>query len=182
MRDEQDRPWKRLERRLQRLAALEVEMVGRLVQHEQVRPGRHHDGQGQPSPLSTREHGHLLLVLAPAGEEKAAEQLLCLRPRRARSSTSRIRARCRARRARRRAGRSRRAARRDRSGSCPQRAPLARAASRAASSCRIRSGRRARRARRARARACRRAASSFSPADELAAHLPRARPVRCAPA
>ena len=35
--DEQDRARERLERRLERLAALEVEVVRRLVEHEQVR-------------------------------------------------------------------------------------------------------------------------------------------------
>ena len=77
--DEQDRAGKRLERRLERLAALEVEMVRRLVEHEQVRARGDDDGERQPPPLAAREHRHLLLVLGIAGEEEPAEQLLRLR-------------------------------------------------------------------------------------------------------
>ena len=40
VRDEQHRARERVERRLERLAALEVEMVRRLVEHEEVRAGR----------------------------------------------------------------------------------------------------------------------------------------------
>src|SRR5215207_4438975 len=45
VRDEQDRALERLERRLQRLAALEVEVVGRLVEDEDVRARLHEHGQ-----------------------------------------------------------------------------------------------------------------------------------------
>ena len=53
-------------------------MVGRLVQHEEVRPRGDEESERQPSPLPAGEHRHLLLVRLPSGEEEAAEQRLCL--------------------------------------------------------------------------------------------------------
>ncbi len=76
MRDEQHRPRERVEGRLERLAALEVEVVGRLVEDEEVRARGDGDGEREPPPLAAREHGDLLLVCVPAGEEKAAEEAL----------------------------------------------------------------------------------------------------------
>ena len=55
MRDEQHRAGERLERRLERLARLEVEVVRRLVEHEEVRAGRDHDREREPPPLAARE-------------------------------------------------------------------------------------------------------------------------------
>ena len=72
MRYEQDGSGKRLQRRLESFAAFEVEMVGRLVQHEEVRAGRNDDCKREPSTLATREDGDGLLVLRPAGKEEAA--------------------------------------------------------------------------------------------------------------
>ena len=81
MRDEQHRAGERLERRLERLAALEVEVVRRLVEHEQVRARGDDERERETSPLAAREHRDLLLVRLPAGEEEPAEEVLRLRPR-----------------------------------------------------------------------------------------------------
>ena len=80
VRHEQHRAGKRFQRGLERLAALEVEVVGGLVEHEQVRARCHHHGEGEPPALAAGQRRHLLLVLRPAGEEEAAEQRLRLRP------------------------------------------------------------------------------------------------------
>src|SRR5205085_3256083 len=74
VRHEQHGSGERLQRRLERLAALEVEVVRRLVEHEEVRAGRNDDREREPAPLPTREDAHRLLVLRPTGEEKATEQ------------------------------------------------------------------------------------------------------------
>ncbi len=74
VRDEQDRAGERLERRLERLAALEVEVVRRLVEHEEVRARGDDDREREPAPLAAREHRDRLLVLRVAGEEELAEQ------------------------------------------------------------------------------------------------------------
>ena len=81
VRDEQHRPGECLESRFECLTTLQVEVVRRLVQHEQVRARRDDDGKREPAPFAPRQRGHLLLVLGPAGEEKAAEQRLGLRSR-----------------------------------------------------------------------------------------------------
>ena len=81
VRDEQHRAGERLERGLERLAALEVEMVRRLVEDEEVRARRDDDREREPPPLAAGERGDRLLVRVPAGEEEAAEQRLRLRPR-----------------------------------------------------------------------------------------------------
>ena len=54
VRDEKDGSRKRLERRLERLAALEVEVIRRLVEHEEVRPGRDDERQREPPSLAAR--------------------------------------------------------------------------------------------------------------------------------
>ena len=54
VRDEEHGAGKGLERRLERLAALEVEMVRRLVEHEQVRSGRDDERQSEPPSLAAR--------------------------------------------------------------------------------------------------------------------------------
>ena len=139
-----------LERRLERLAALQVEVVRRLVEDEEVRAGRDHDRQRQPPPLAAREHRDRLLVLLPAGEEEAAEQVLRLGPvqpgRRWTHSSTVPRSSSSISCCEKYAGTTPWPSARPRVGS------RRRAASRAASSCRSRSARRARRARRARAR------------------------------
>ena len=79
MRDEEHRSRKALERRLERLPRVEVEVVRRLVEDEEVRARGDEDGEAQPPPLPAREVAHLLHVRVPAGEEEAAEQRLRLR-------------------------------------------------------------------------------------------------------
>ena len=83
VRDEQHRAGEGLERGLERLAALQVEMVRRLVEHQEVRARSDDERERQPPPLAAGEQPHRLLVLIPAGEEEPAEQLLRLRPRQA---------------------------------------------------------------------------------------------------
>ena len=55
VRDEQDRAGKRLERRLERLAAFEVEVVRRLVEDEEVRAGGDDEREREPPALAARE-------------------------------------------------------------------------------------------------------------------------------
>ena len=74
VRDEQHGAGEGLERGLERLAALEVEVVRRLVEHEEVRARRDHEREREPAALAAREHRDRLLVLGPAGEEEATEQ------------------------------------------------------------------------------------------------------------
>ena len=107
-------PGKRLERRLERLAALEVEMVRRLVEDEQVRARGDDEREREPAPLAAREHRDLLLVGLPAREQEAPEEVLRLRPRQPASPRPRRRGSSRARAAPPRAARSRRGRRRGR--------------------------------------------------------------------
>jgi len=86
VRDEQDRARKRLERGLEGLAALEVEMVRRLVEDEKVRSGGNDQRQPEPTAFAARELVDALLVLVPAGEEEPAEKRLRLRPLQARGA------------------------------------------------------------------------------------------------
>ena len=81
MRHEQHGAGECFECRLERLAALEVEMVRRLVEHQKVRAGGNCYGEREPAPLAAREHGDRFLVLVPAGEEELAEQVLRVRAR-----------------------------------------------------------------------------------------------------
>ena len=74
VRDEEHRPRERLERGLERLAALEVEVVRRLVEDEEVRARRDEQREREPPPLAAGERRDRLLVRLPAGEEEAAEQ------------------------------------------------------------------------------------------------------------
>ncbi len=80
MRDEQQRAREGLQRRFECLAALQVEVVRRLVQQQEVRPGGDDDRQCETPPLAAGEDGDWLLVRLPAGEEKAPEQRLRPRP------------------------------------------------------------------------------------------------------
>src|SRR4051794_18322886 len=73
VRDEKHRARERVERRLERLAALEVEVVGRLVEHKEVRARGDGHCQREPAPLAAGKDGDRLLVLVPAREEKLPE-------------------------------------------------------------------------------------------------------------
>ncbi len=55
VRDEQHRAREGLECGLERLAALEVEVVRRLVEHEEVRAGGDDEREREPPPLAARE-------------------------------------------------------------------------------------------------------------------------------
>ena len=81
MGDEEHGAGKRLERRLERLARVEVEVVRRLVEDEEVRARGDEDREAEPPPLAAGEVAHLLHVRLPAGEEEAAEERLRLRAR-----------------------------------------------------------------------------------------------------
>src|SRR5689334_12147733 len=80
VRDQEHRSRKRVERGLEGLAALEVEVVRRLVEYEEVGAGGHDERQRQPPPLTARERDDGLLVRLPAREQEAAEQVLRVRP------------------------------------------------------------------------------------------------------
>ena len=67
------------QRVLERLAALDVEMVGGLVEDQDVGAGGDEDRQREPPLLAAGDVGELLLGVA-AGEEEAAEQGARLRP------------------------------------------------------------------------------------------------------
>src|SRR5262249_9531458 len=64
----------------QRFPALEVEMIRRLVEDEEVRTRRDDDGERKPSAFTTGQDGDRLLVLGPAREEKPPQQGLRLGP------------------------------------------------------------------------------------------------------
>ena len=83
-------PGERLERGLERLARLEVEVVRRLVEDEEVRARGDDVREREPAPLAAGEDRDRLLVLVPAGEEEAAEQRLRLRPREVRRALRRL--------------------------------------------------------------------------------------------
>ena len=73
MGDQQHRAVERAQRRLERLAALEVEVVGGLVEHEHVGARLHEHGQREPPALAARERSDRLLGVL-AREQEAAEQ------------------------------------------------------------------------------------------------------------
>ena len=77
VRHEQQRAGKALERVLERLAALEVEVVGGLVEDQQVGVRLDEDREREAPPLSSAQLGHRLLHLLTR-EEEAAEQCACL--------------------------------------------------------------------------------------------------------
>ena len=56
MRDEDDRPVELLDRGLEAFDRLEVEVVRRLVEDEEVRAAEHQEEQLQPSALAAGEH------------------------------------------------------------------------------------------------------------------------------
>src|SRR5262249_36284287 len=78
VRDQQDSARERLERQLQRLPAFEVEVVGRLVEQQEVRAGGDDQREREPPPLAAGELDDGLVLLLPAREEETAEQVLRL--------------------------------------------------------------------------------------------------------
>ena len=81
VRDQQKGAGERLERSLERLAALDVEVVRRLVEHEEVRAARDDERERQPAPLAARERGHRLLVCVPP-EKRNRPSSVCASARR----------------------------------------------------------------------------------------------------
>jgi hypothetical protein len=73
VRDDEDGSLELLERRLQDLAALEVEVVRGLVEDEEVRARLDQERKAKPSALATRELADRLTVLVPAGEPETAQ-------------------------------------------------------------------------------------------------------------
>jgi hypothetical protein len=74
--DEQQRSRERLECGLERFTAFEIEVVGGLVDDQEVCTGCDHDRERQPPPLASRQRDDWFFVLGPAGEEKPPEELL----------------------------------------------------------------------------------------------------------
>ena len=66
MRDEEDGSGKRLERRLERLAALEIEVVRRLVEDEEVGPRCDEKREREPPPLASGERRDLSVRGSPS--------------------------------------------------------------------------------------------------------------------
>ena len=73
MGDEQQRAGECTQGVLERLAALEVEVVGRLVEDQDVGAAADEDRQREPAPLAAGEPGERLLGLL-AAEQEAPEQ------------------------------------------------------------------------------------------------------------
>ena len=85
VRDEEDGPRERVERRLERLAALEVEVVRRLVEDEEVRARGHDEREREPSPLAARERRRRASRAPPSrrrGSGRGALRLRAGQPRR----------------------------------------------------------------------------------------------------
>src|SRR5580765_526046 len=80
VRDEQHRAGEGGERVLERLSALEVEVVRRLVEDEEVGAARDDQRESEAPPLAARERTHGLLMRLPAREEELPQELLRLRP------------------------------------------------------------------------------------------------------
>ena len=57
-----NRPLVASEERLKPRQHLEIEMIGRLVEHQYIRLPQHHARKRQTCPLSTREHAYLLVM------------------------------------------------------------------------------------------------------------------------
>ena len=79
VRDKQESAGESVERLLERFAALEVEMIRRLVEDEEIRARRNDQREREPAAFSARQRDDRLLVLGPAGEEEAAQQVLRVR-------------------------------------------------------------------------------------------------------
>ena len=179
VRDEEHGSRERLERGLERLARLDVEVVRRLVEDEEVRARRDEQREREPPALTARERGDRALVRLPAREEEPAEERLRLRARQPGRRGGRVEHRSARRAARARAARSSRARRRGRAGSSRRRADARRGSPRAASSCPSRSGRRARPSRRARSTIVASSSSCLSPAESATSSASRTiRPLR----
>src|SRR5262245_53219918 len=89
VRDEDHRPLVLGKRVLERLAALEVEVVGRLVEDQDVGAGGDEDRQREAPLLAARDVVQRFLDLG-AGEEEAAEQIAGLLARQAGLTLSRV--------------------------------------------------------------------------------------------
>src|SRR5262249_13225879 len=76
--------------RLERLTALEVEVVRRLVEDEKVRAARDDQREREPAALAPRQRGDPLLMLLPAGEAESPQELLRLGPAQACRGPSRV--------------------------------------------------------------------------------------------
>ena len=119
VRDEQHRARERLERRLERLAALDVEVVRRLVEDEEVRAARDDEREREPAPLAARERASPA-SRAPPSRRRGSGRAASAPPAAAgRSRRPSRRAPSRARRARPRAARSTPARRRGRASPGP---------------------------------------------------------------
>ena len=77
VRDEDDRPFELEERLLQPFARVEVEVVRRLVEQEQIRAAEDDAGEGEAPLLASREGPHLLLHRV-APEVEKGEEVPCL--------------------------------------------------------------------------------------------------------
>ena len=73
MRDQQDRALKFLKRHVQRIDGFQIQVVGRLVEHQHVRLLQHDAAQQQPRRLTPRKRfGRFVALLA--AEQHLAEQ------------------------------------------------------------------------------------------------------------
>ena len=79
MGDEEHRAGERLQRFFERFATLDVEVIRRLVENEEVRAGGDEQRERQAPPFASRERAHRTGMRLPAGEEEAPEQRLRLR-------------------------------------------------------------------------------------------------------
>ena len=118
MRDEQHRPGKRLERRLERLARLEVEVVRRLVEHEEVRARRDRRSRARAAGARRPREPPPASRARPSRRRGSARAATAPRAAAGPSPTSPRRAPSRARPARPRAGRSTSPRRRGRAAPC----------------------------------------------------------------
>ena len=73
MRDEDERSLVRVQRVFEGVPTLHVEMVGRLVETQQVVALHEQPGQGQPRALSPGQHGHGLPHVVAREQEPAEE-------------------------------------------------------------------------------------------------------------
>ena len=81
MRDEQHRAGERLERGLERLPRLDVEVVRRLVEHEEVRAGGDEQREREPPPLPSRERRDGAARASPSPEKRKRPSRFCARGR-----------------------------------------------------------------------------------------------------
>ena len=74
MGDEQERARELAQRRLERLAALQIQVVGGLVEDEHVGPRVDEDGQREPPALPARQAPEGLLGILPGEQEPPQER------------------------------------------------------------------------------------------------------------